>query len=151
MKATDAYTAGQKAQMLLSVQTMNGLRLTGMITIPNSLVYWQMSLLSVLFFIIVKSFLELGPTLLKDENAKFLLTERFCQDPLKSYFGDQRSRGARNSNPSAKQFCTTANILRVSSGLSKQGKGNVRGREFESAQDTETKLHKRKQERRLTL
>ena len=86
------------------------------------------------------SFLELGPILLSDEKLQFLLTKRFCQDPLESYFGDQRSRGGRSNNPTAMQFCTTANILRVSGGLHKVEQSNVRGRDIEVTMDTTTTL-----------
>ena len=48
------------------------------------------------------------------------LTERFSQDPIESYFGDQRSRGHRNTNPNVQQFNQATNILRISSGLSKK-------------------------------
>ena len=62
------------------------------------------------------SFLELGPVLLSDANVKFLLTERFCQDALESYFGEQRSRGGRSVNPNVQQFCTIANVLHSKKG-----------------------------------
>ena len=98
---------------------------------------------------IVTSFLELGPFLLQDKDVKFLLTERFCQDALESYFGDQRSRGRRYDNPTVQQVCTTANILRVSGGLSKKDCGNVRGREIDTTPTNMevTQLRKRAQKR----
>ena len=94
------------------------------------------------------SFLEVGPTLLATKGVKFLFTERFSQDPVESYFGDQRSRGHRNTNPNAQQFSTTANILRVSSGLSMKERGNVRGRERDTATTSNITIRKRKQKRK---
>ena len=88
-----------------------------------------------MFFLmyIVASFLELGPILLAEKGVQFFLTERLSQDPLESYFGEQRSRGHRNTNPNVQQFSINANILRVSSGLSRKVRGNVRGWERELA------------------
>ena len=89
--------------------------------------------------------------LLSDTNVKFLLTEHFCQDALESYFGEQRSRGGRSVNPNVQQFCTIANVLRVSGGLSAKERGNVRGREVEApnvtTDSTHLALRKRKQSR----
>jgi hypothetical protein len=117
----DGYTALQKAKMILSHETLYGIRMT------------------------VTSFLEVGPILLGDEKVKFLLTERFSQDSLESFFGDQRSRGHRNANPTVQQYSVNTNILRVSGGLSKQERGNVRGREKDNhaMEPADTKLRKR--------
>ena len=35
---------------------------------------------------------------LLDHQVKYVLTERFCQDPLENYFGRQRSIGQRRDN-----------------------------------------------------
>jgi hypothetical protein len=102
---------------------------------------------------IVTSFLEVGPALLVKKDVKFFLTGRISQDPLESYFGDQRSRGHRNTNPTLQQFGVTANILRVSSGLSKKERGNVRGlgRTINSHSNTHMSLRKRKQKRTRSM
>ena len=75
------YTAGQKAKMLLSVQSLKGLRMTGM-----TIILYRVKMTSAYnyynLYSVVTSFLELGPILLSDEKLQFLLTERFCQDPL---------------------------------------------------------------------
>ena len=89
--------------------------------------------------------------MLLTNGMKFVQTERFSQDPVESYFGEQRSRGHRNTNPNAPQFSTTANILRVSSGLSRKERGNVRGRERDTATTSTSTLRKRKQKRKLTV
>ena len=33
------------------------------------------------------------------EGFDFVLTERFCQDPVEEYFGNQRKLGRRSDNP----------------------------------------------------
>ena len=40
-------------------------------------------------------------TFLIMHKVSYVLTERFCQDPLENYFGKQRSSGARKDNPSS--------------------------------------------------
>ena len=89
-----------------------------------------------------------GPILLTN-SVKFVLTKHFSQDPVQSYFGEQRSRGHHNTNPNEPQFSTTVNILNVSTGLSREERGSVRGRERDTATTTSTsKLRKRKQKRK---
>ena len=45
---------------------------------------------------------------------KYILSERFCQDPLEAYFGKQRYKGGQNDNPSAKEYLDNAVVtLRV--------------------------------------
>ena len=95
----------------------------------------------------VSAFLEVGPLLLADNSIKFLLTERFSQDSLESFFGDQRSRGHCNMNPNVQQYSINANILRVSGGLSRAERGNIRGREKDNATQETVKLQKKQQKR----
>ena len=59
------------------------------------------------------SFLELIPLLLAVPNVSYVLSERFCQDPLESFFGKQRYHGGWNDNPSAKQFLENNASIRV--------------------------------------
>ena len=54
-------------------------------------------------YIVVKSFTELGPLLLKIPGVTYLLSEVFSQDPLERYFSKQRHRGGSNDNPMAYQ------------------------------------------------
>ena len=42
-----------------------------------------------------------------------MLSERFCQDPLESFFGKQRYRGGFGDNPSVKEFLDNTVSLRV--------------------------------------
>ena len=88
---------------------------------------------------IVTSFLEFA------KDVKFLLTEHFTQDPIESFFGDQRSRGRWNTNPTVQQYSINTNILRVSSGLSRIERGNTRGKERDTTAISTTTLRKRNQ------
>lgn len=67
--------------------------------------------------------------LLSLPGVKFLFAERFCQDPLESFFGHQRSKGGRNDNPTVKQFCDTTVSLRVQKSTAlNPSRGNCRKR-----------------------
>ena len=59
-------------------------------------------MLSVAF--LVRSFVELGKLLLQQPGVKYLLSEKFSQDPLEEYFGRQRRSGGANENPTLNQF-----------------------------------------------
>ena len=61
----------------------------------------------------MKAFVDMGKYLLKQKGVKFLLSERFCQDPVEEFFGHQRSRGGRNDNPTVKQFLENTVSLRT--------------------------------------
>ena len=43
----------------------------------------------------------------------YVLTERFCQDPLENYFGRQRAMGHRKDNPSLRDFGYNDNTIRI--------------------------------------
>ena len=45
-------------------------------------------------------------------QVKYVLTERFCQDPLENWFGRQRSLGLRKDNPSMVDFGYNNNAIR---------------------------------------
>ena len=53
--------------------------------------------------ITVPSIIEVVKFLLQ-RHVKYVLTERFCQDPLEIYFGQQRAIGAQKDNPSIHDF-----------------------------------------------
>ena len=38
------------------------------------------------------------------EGMDYVLTERFCQDPVEEFFGKQRRLGRRSNNPDINQF-----------------------------------------------
>lgn len=63
----------------------------------------------------VKSFTEVTRFLftLPEMEGHYLLSERFSQDPIENYFGQQRSRGGWSSNPTVSSLVTAAQSLRV--------------------------------------
>ena len=85
----EIYTKNDKAQMFLSWETYEAILIT------------------------THSLIELLKFLLQN-NVKYMLTERFCQDPLENYFGRQRSMGRRRDNPNFQQFGYQDNTIRAS-------------------------------------
>ena len=83
--------------------------------------------------------------LLRQSGVKYLLSERFCQDPVEAFFGKQRASGGRNDNPTVKQFLDNTVSLRVqgSSALDPVW-GNCRRRKQHTEIHDETPLPKRK-------
>ena len=61
--------------------------------------------------ITVYSVVELVKYLLS-RGVPYVLTERFCQDPLENYFGHQRSIGTRKDNPSVRDVGYNDNVIR---------------------------------------
>ena len=82
------FTDNAKANMFISWQTYEGIKIT------------------------VHSSIELIKYLLS-QNVPYVLTERFCQDPLENYFGRQRSMGQRKDNPSLRDFGYNDNTIRT--------------------------------------
>ena len=83
---------------------------------------------------------------LLEEGVEFVLTERFCQDPLEQYFGNQRRFGCRNVNPDLFEAGYFDNTIRIQKSISCSS-GNTKGR-FDKSKNwvnvVETKLPKRK-------
>ena len=77
--------------MLLSAETREGLR----ITVTS-------------FVAIVKELFQ-HPEL----KGKYLLSERFSQDPLEIFFGRVRLAGGRNANPSVKSMQEATDVIRL--------------------------------------
>lgn len=96
------YTNNARSKMFLSWQTYEGLKIT------------------------VHSVVEATKFLL-NEGMEYVLTERFCQDPLEEYFGNQRKLGRRSDNPDMRQFGYNNNTIRVQHAVTCQS-GNTRGR-----------------------
>ena len=61
--------------------------------------------------ITVYSAVELVKYLLS-RGVPYVITERFCQDPLENYFGHQRSIGTRKANPSVRDVGYNDNGIR---------------------------------------
>jgi hypothetical protein len=58
-----------------------------------------------------------------------LLTERFCPDDVKEYFGYQQAQGRRNDNPTAVKFGYNDLKIAMLRDVSPQSiEGNVSGR-----------------------
>lgn len=62
---------------------------------------------------VVKSFVELTRILLAVPGVEYLLSEKFCQDPLESFFGHQRAQGGYSDNPNVHSFMGNTASLRV--------------------------------------
>ena len=81
------FTPNARSNMFISWQTYEGIKIT------------------------VNSVVELVKYLLS-HNVSYVITEKFCQDPLENYFGRQRSMGARKDNPSVRDFGYNDNSIR---------------------------------------
>ena len=91
------------------------------------------------------SFLELAPFLLQHPGVKFLYSERFNQDPVKAFFGQQRARGGRNDSPTVQQICDTTVSWRLQrSAALNPVRGNYRKQDTATIQVDETPLPKRR-------
>ncbi|XP_065675289.1 uncharacterized protein LOC136091541 [Hydra vulgaris] len=95
----------EQSRLCLSKQTLEGLRIS------------------------VHSFVELGKILLLEDGVKFLLSEKFTQDPVEEYFSKQRRRGGCNENPTLEEF--NRNVLGLNVALIQVMSGNSRGRDRE--------------------
>ena len=72
--------------------------------------------------------MNLAKELLVEYEGKFLLSEKFSQDPLEKHFTRQRRRGGCCENPSSYAFVNQELLLNVvQSNLIKEMKGNTRG------------------------
>ena len=94
------FTKDARQKMFISSQTYEGLKIT-----VNSIVEATQFLLQL--------------------QVKYVLTERFCQDPLENYFGSQRSLGSRKDNPSMADFGYNDNAIRNQKNLKPIAHGNV--------------------------
>ena len=76
---------------------------------------------------LVKSFIAIAKELLLEDGSRFILSEKFSQDPLEEHFAKQHLREGCNDNPDLSQFGNQELILNVmSSGLIKELRGNTR-------------------------
>ena len=78
------------------------------------------------FKIAVYSVIEVTKFLL-GKGMEFVLTERFCQDRVEEYFGNQRKLGRRSDNPDIRMFGYNNDTIRIQRTVSCQS-GNTRGR-----------------------
>ena len=91
VKKKDGFSKTEKALMLLSNETCEGLRIT------------------------VHSFVAIVRELLQDPRLKgeYLLGERFSQDPLENFFGRVRQAGGRSTNPNVKMMEEATDVVVV--------------------------------------
>ena len=116
MKARKDFTDAQKATMMLSRETLEGLHISGkeimILSIFNNKPIFY-------FVCTVKSFCELARFLLNmaEGETPYLLSEHFSQDPIENYFGQQRSREGWCQNPTVQTCISSAQSLRVQGSL----------------------------------
>lgn len=96
------YTLNARGRMFLSHQTYEGLQIT------------SYSVIEAVTYLIQQGFSK-------------VLSERFCQDPVEEYFGNQRKLGRRSDNPDIAQFGYNDNTIRIQKYVSCTS-GNTRGR-----------------------
>lgn len=84
MKERSGFSKVQMKMMLLSSETLLGIKMTGYYNLLFSL-----------------------------DGVKVFLSEHLCQDPLEKFFGCQRQRGGCHDNPSVQEFCKNTQALRV--------------------------------------
>lgn len=104
VQAREGFTATEMKKMTISQDTLEGLRMS------------------------VCSFVEMARYLLSQKPGLFLLSERFNQEPLESFFGQQRARGGRSDNPNVKTFLQNTQAIRVQQTVAIGDGGNVRKR-----------------------
>lgn len=96
------FTQNAKSRMCISWQTYEGFQMTTFFAIEAT-------------------------KFLLEEGMEFVLTERFCQDPVEEYFGNQRKLGRRTDNPDIRAFGYNNNTIRIQKSVSCQS-GNTRSR-----------------------
>ena len=75
--------------------------------------------------ITVNSIIECVQFHLNNSVNGYVLTERFCQDPLENYFGRQRAMGCRKENPSLQDIGFHDNTIRNQNVFRPIAAGNV--------------------------
>jgi hypothetical protein len=98
-----AFTPDDRGKMFISQQTYKGMKVT-----VNALIGVVQFLLS--------------------EGCEFVLSERFCQDPLEEYFGHQRARGRFSDNPTVQSFGYNDLTIAAQRSIAPVVRGNVSGR-----------------------
>lgn len=96
------------------------------------------------------AFAELGPYLLQLPGVKFLLSERINQDPLESFFGNQRQMRGGNEAPSVSQFNVSMNINRLKSSQSMKVFGGNTKRKGSPLKIDETPMPKRRRTQKIS-
>lgn len=117
--------------MTLSHETLEGLKMTGIVSDKLLIQFYFHSICS------VYSFVEVSKYLLSLKNGLYILSERFNPDPLESFFGQQRARGGRSDNPNVRKFMYNTQAVRVQRSMAIGDAGNVRKRKTQWSKDLE--------------
>lgn len=97
---------------------------------------------------LVHSFVEVTTLLLGIPGVAYLLSERFCQDPVEAFFGKQRYKGGRSSNPSVKEFLDNTISLRVQGSSALEPlRGNCKRKTLSPLTVDDTPLPKRRRKK----
>ena len=81
---------------------------------------------------------------LKIPGVKYFLSEKLCQDPLESFFGNQRMHGGSNDNPNVATFVQGTVSIRAQGSASLQPlRGNITALHNPELLVDETPLNKR--------
>jgi len=96
-----------------------------------------------------KSIIECVTYLLQN-GVDYVLTERFCQDDLKNYFGKQRAIGRRKDNPRVIDVGYNDNTIKTQFSVQPIG-GNVRATDGEEKNISIQPLKKRKKANTVEL
>lgn len=139
MQKRVGFTRTEKATMMLSHETIQGLTMTGMYIM-------SLHLCNLLFIIIlVKSVVNLIKYSLKIPGVKYFLTGHLS---VESFFGQQRMQGGRCDNPTVKSFLDNTRSLRSQGSQAlKPFRGNCMRKRVLSTEDVfadDTPMPKRK-------
>ena len=80
-------------------------------------------------------FIEVSKYLLSLKDGLYILSERFNQDPLESFFGKQGARGRRNGNLNVRTFMFNTQAVRVQQIMAIGDGGNVWKRKEQWSKD----------------
>ena len=149
------YTKEQRNRMLLSTETLLGIRRTGQCLSTHKIVV--VGLIMPFFSIfLVKSFIDFIPYIfllpeVESNNLSFL-SQNLCQDPLEGFFGCQHQRDGTSDNPSVVQFFSNTRALQVVDNFCRGPvRGNYRGGKAGKTNEQEadcTPLQRRKRPRK---
>ena len=117
------FSSKAKASMFISRQTYEGLQITAHSAVG-----------------LIKFLLQNG--------VQYVLTERFCQDPLENYFGHQRAGRYRHDNPTLNDFGFNDNMIRNQKKFRPIAHGNSTDHEFSNLISDEPLPTRKKKKRK---
>ena len=90
--------------------------------------YSSLRIFEILTFLLVKSFIELVRTLVRENPEKYILSEKFSEDPLEQDFGKHRRSGECSDNPQLDVLMEDDALGLLNSDLISNFTGNTQGR-----------------------